>query len=215
MTRKIKQDNEHLISDQRRHAHYWAFDEGLTSAYYLAGSSLAEISRYHATLHQLFEQVLADIPCPRQQTSQPWDWHPLLDSDDVRAGVLTVYPGHAIPLHDHPGSTGLLIVLEADVTIRQYDLSTPAKHKPLHRPVELTMLHEYRFSPAGYTVFGPCSGNIHTLEAGDKPCTLFDVLLAPYRDHERSWYMPLQDSSDDPACVHAIRLKNPFELDKG
>ena len=30
MTHKIKQDNEHLISDQRRHAHYWAFDEGLT-----------------------------------------------------------------------------------------------------------------------------------------------------------------------------------------
>jgi len=137
---------------------------------------------------------------------QAWGWHPLWDDEALRVGLLIVMPGAPIPLHDHPGSTGLLQVLEARVVIRQYTLRDLAISHGEPELVVLNIEGRRECVSNDWLFFGPEQGNIHTVSAVDGPCVLFDVLLHPYLDEDRSWFMTLDADLNEPGCVLAMRM---------
>ena len=139
---------------------------------------------------------------------QTWGWHPLWDDEALRVGLLIVMPGAPIPLHDHPGSTGLLQVLEGRVIIRQYTLRDLANSRGEPELVVLNVEGRRKYATNDYLIFGPEQGNIHAVSAVDGPCVLLDVLFHPYRDEERSWFMPLDADLNEPGCVLAMRMKD-------
>jgi len=124
-------------------------------------------------------------------TGQPWGWNPTIESPDLSVGRLTIFGSQDIPLHDHPGSTGLLLVLQGQVLIRQYRMLDSQSASPL----ELGQTGTEELTVGQTSHFGPELNNVHTLHAVDGDCVLLDVLFNPYRLQQRSFFLPVAPQS--------------------
>jgi len=134
-----------------------------------------------------------DEPVSIEQDSaanQPWGWKPMLESPDLSIGLLTVFSEQDIPLHDHPGSSGLLIVLRGKVRVQSYRMTSEGDQRFV-QPLELEQSGDVKLGRGDYTYFGSSENNIHSLQAIDGDCVLFDVLFSPYQPAQRSFFMPV------------------------
>lgn len=159
-------------------------------------------SLYQESLGKIYDQI--DNPVHRD--SQPWGWNSLLETEQINAGLLTVYPDSSIPMHDHPGSTGLLVVLKGHVILRQYKVMEQSKSNKNRLHLKRTSVSS--IGENAFSVFGPEEGNIHSLEADQEPCVLFDLMFSPYKPEDRSWFLPmdiLETSGKSP--IEVVRMK--------
>jgi len=151
------------------------------------------VSHYQSQIGHLLDAARCGLPHSPEERAlspQPWGWRPLLESPDIVVGALTVFADHDIPLHDHPGSSGLLLVLNGRVKVTSYKLvgSTDAQAQP---PLELEKTSQNVLMPGDQWHFGPRQNNIHALHALDDECKIFDVLFSPYQLQQRSFFMPI------------------------
>lgn len=138
--------------------------------------------------------------------TQGWGWLPFRDDASLRLGLLTIHSGQPISIHDHPGSTGLLLILEGSLQIINYACASPIKPTATRQMVSLTETGKQSLSAGDITLFDPTEGNIHAVAADRGPCVVLDILLSPYSDDERGWYMPLDDKAASRGKFTAMRL---------
>ena len=50
-----------------------------------------------------------------------WLWQRLTRASNINGGILTIEQGEDVPLHDHPGATGMVRVLTGEVEVWQFD----------------------------------------------------------------------------------------------
>ena len=180
---------------------------------------MAELVQCHCLNPGLFDQYrtaiesslnsaisqLASIGVEASSTDQPWGWMSALDKPECSAGTLTVFVDQAIPLHDHPGSTGLLLMLQGSARVSSYRLvESDALKQPSTLKLEQT--GETMLAVGQFTHFGPGENNIHSLQAIDQDCILFDLLFSPYQPHQRCFYMPVTSSSEE-GVLYVSRLR--------
>jgi len=117
-----------------------------------------------------------------------WFWQRLSREPGLLGGVLSIEKGQDIPMHDHPGATGIVRILEGQAEVWQYDVvdrSDPSGHVILKR-------HLYRrLKPGDTAALLPNEGNIHTLRASTAECRMLDYFIPPYQRLERKWYTPI------------------------
>ena len=151
-----------------------------------------------ARFRQLRENMLAWILAQRTgkansiqgTTWSGWGWQPYLDNRDVRIGLLTLDKNIPIPIHDHPGAVGMLVVLEGTVQINHYQLLNTVESDRF-KTAQLQLLIEHEFSARQYAFILPNEGDIHSLESVTDSCVVLDMLLTPYDESQRRWYMPV------------------------
>lgn len=148
-----------------------------------------------------------------QKDDHHWYWQSLLSSEKINAGLLTVYAGQPIPLHDHPGANGMIIVLQGKVRVSQYQLTQElnANHSA---NVALRKISDRHLGMGETDMFLHNRGNIHGMRALSQKCIILDILIPPQTSEERSWYLPTITDSDPVNSSHifARRVQGEYFL---
>ena len=119
-----------------------------------------------------------------------WLWQRLTRASDINGGILTIEQGEDVPLHDHPGATGMVRVLTGKVEVWQFD--RPAAMEAGAQAVLERVTHRI-LHPGDTALLSPEHGNIHALRARSKTCSMLDYFIPPYQRSERTWYQPVDN----------------------
>lgn len=106
-----------------------------------------------------------------------WSWISLLNLPNFRAGLLCLPRRGCMPLHDHPGSLGLSLVLSGNPTIAQSDGAQPAADD-VDDPPRLRGLSRTELRTRQIAFTFPHQNNIHGFSAGDTTAVLFNVMIS-------------------------------------
>jgi hypothetical protein len=134
-----------------------------------------------------------------------WDWNVFTDETEIRVGLISLYRNRPIPIHDHPGANGLLLVLNGELKINEYELLDSNVTNNLSLS-ELTLTGKTLLKANEYACITPESGNIHSLGTESEVCTVLDVLLTPYDETQRTWFMPITDQVSVGQQFSAFRV---------
>lgn len=129
-----------------------------------------------------------------------WLWQRLTKESTVKGGILNIERDQDVPLHDHPGATGMVRVLTGEVEVWQFDRAVKATDRPGDHAVLELVTHRV-MQPGDIAVLSPDSGNIHALRARSRECSMLDYFIPPYERSERTWYQPVDDGWHDKARI--------------
>ena len=129
-----------------------------------------------------------------------WLWQRLTKESTVKGGILNIERDQDVPLHDHPGATGMVRVLTGEVEVWQFDRAVKAADRSGDHAVLELVTHRV-MQPGDIAVLSPDSGNIHALRARSKQCSMLDYFIPPYKRSERTWYRPVDDGWHDKARI--------------
>ncbi len=121
-----------------------------------------------------------------------WLWQRLTRESSIKGGVLTIEQNQDVPLHDHPGATGMVRIISGEVEVWQFDRSA-AVSKTEGLAVLERVTHRV-MRPGDIAVLSPDRGNIHALRARSKECSMLDYFIPPYGRSERTWYQPMDNA---------------------
>lgn len=130
-----------------------------------------------------------------------WLWQRLTRESGLNGGILTIEKEQPVPLHDHPGATGMLRVLEGELEVWQFDrLQGSASHRDKEHAV-LQRVSRRILHPGDTALLSPDKGNIHALRAISRECSMLDYFIPPYVRSARTWYEP-----EEPDWFSADRI---------
>jgi hypothetical protein len=129
-----------------------------------------------------------------------WLWQRLTKESTVKGGILNIERDQDVPLHDHPGATGMVRVLTGEVEVWQFDRAGKAADRSGDHDVLELVTHRV-MQPGDTAVLSPDSGNIHALRARSRECSMLDYFIPPYERSERTWYRPVDDDWHDKARI--------------
>lgn len=120
----------------------------------------------------------------------------------LSVGLLAFTKNDRLPAHDHPGSTGLLLVLDGELSIQTFSID----EQDGGRMVNVRNNNEFSLTAGEHSIFTPDENNIHTLISQSESCRVLDILITPYKEEERTWFMPMSVSATDSGSYKAIKL---------
>ena len=136
-------------------------------------------------------RIIPQLPA----TYQPGDyarhlgWHQPPGEKSVTAKIIELYQGEDTPLHDHPGTSGILIVLQGGMDSHQFDTGTCDPNNTAL--VELLPQRSKSVQAGSFITYTPMCGNIHTMRAQHAGCVLLEISFGSGAEHIHNWYMPL------------------------
>lgn len=120
-----------------------------------------------------------------------WMWQRLTREPVLNGGILTVGQAQDVPLHDHPGATGLLRLLTGELEVWQFDRLPASARQQADGLSELQRVTHRVLRPGDTAILSPLHGNIHALRARSGECSMLDYFIPPYTRSARTWYEPL------------------------
>ena len=120
-----------------------------------------------------------------------WLWQRLTREPVLNGGILTIERGQDVPLHDHPGATGMLRVLTGELEVWQFDRLPASVRQPDKGLAELQRVSHRVLFHGDTAILSPLHGNIHALRARSRECSMLDYFIPPYTRSARTWYEPL------------------------
>jgi hypothetical protein len=158
--------------------------------------SMAEILR--PATHQLYNSVVDDnhfrdqfLQCPDSAGCGKPTWSATLyESDNIRAGLLSVYRDKPIPFHDHPGAIGVTLVLSGVARIEYANIVGDAHNKSL---VELQLTRARERLPGQVCWFFEHDRNIHSVEAKTPNAVLLVIHVPHVELINQSLYFPVAE----------------------
>ncbi len=140
-----------------------------------------------------------------QTTWTGWGWNPFIDNVDNRVGLLTLNINNPIPIHDHPQAVGILVVIEGALGVSNYVLEGVTE-LGRSKSAELRRVANRTFYPGQSAVITPAEQNIHALKSESESCVVLDILLQPYQEAQRTWYLPVTEESTNGQSFAAFCL---------
>lgn len=140
------------------------------------------------------DAFLAAVQASWESGNRYWLWQRLSLEKGVTGGILAIDRDQDVPMHDHPGATGMIRVLTGKVEVWQYDRSD-LDASDGHAILEL--VSHRLLLPGDNAVLSPDRGNIHALRAHSKSCRMLDYFIPPYERSKRTWYRPVDNSWHD------------------
>jgi len=200
-------DSSNRLFEQSVPAYGNAIDQGLRQLSSQAGVSASDIDLCQTLRSNLLDLIHAKL----NQSEQPhtpdqiaqWGWQSWMDTHALRIGFLTVHENKPVPIHDHPGSAGLLVVLQGRLQVQQF---SAAQTHSSARGIKLSLDQQLQARSGEFATFSPFEGNIHSVRAPEGPCIVLDILLKPYKEQERGWYMPISGDCRGQTDFHTIRV---------
>jgi|GEM_PF-6601649 len=113
--------------------------------------------------------------------------------------------GASLPIHDHPGTRGLLAVLEGTLHIRRFDVHGGRSD---HRTVRLIMRGEKTICANGHDWIGMRRHNLHSLESASAFTLVFSIRQRVLEPAPRRAYAFIVKPNDGEST--AIALSKPI-----
>ena len=155
----------------------------------------------------------AALDASHESGNRFWHWQRLTKESTIKGGVLTIVQDQDVPLHDHPGATGMVRVLTGEVEVWQFDRPVAAPAGPTDSRAVLERACRRVMRPGDIATLSPASGNIHALRARSSTCSMLDYFIPPYVRSKRTWFQPVDTDWFDQTrilcrCIH----ENDFYL---
>ncbi len=123
-----------------------------------------------------------------------WFWQRMLRHLGVDGGILTVERSQMIPLHDHPGATGMVRVISGEVEVWKFRRVDAEPHAP--GEAQLKRVFRGILRPGDTATVSPTGGNIHALRAISPETRMLDFFIPPfdrrsvlfYEPHKADWF---------------------------
>lgn len=135
----------------------------------------------------VLQQAMAQCPKAGEQTSPSW-WRSVHKDIASQITLVAVYQGHAMPLHDHPGSRGLALVLSGRAQIRYADVVQLDQASGI---TEIVMTDSQECTEQKVSSFDTEHNNLHSIEAMTPCVQLLVVHTPPIKREEQAFYFPL------------------------
>lgn len=140
-----------------------------------------------------------------------WLWQRMIKQQNINGGILNISSGQLVQLHDHPGATGLLRIIEGEAEVWQFDATSQSGAGETktadNQPIEqLIRVSHAILTPGDTAVLTPEKGNIHALRSVSRECRMLDFFIPPYQRNQRSWYEPLVDDWFDKETIACRRI---------
>jgi hypothetical protein len=136
-------------------------------------------------------------------------WHKTLIMHDpfIDASFIKLGNDSSIPIHDHPDTIGMILVLEGMLELRSFTINPEiisfGRQAAYLRPADFQRLHK-----GGTSMVLPEKGNLHNLRCHDGHCILLDVQVSLPRRQEPRWFFPVGPAPDVPGNILAAEIPN-------
>jgi hypothetical protein len=159
-------------------------------------SSVVGLRTAVGSLHQLLLQqrgysTLIETAIARNpDVTHPWSWIPLIQIQQLNAGLLTTFRFSSQPIHDHPGSSGALLVIRGRIRIHRFNYQDPGTYS--QSILKLERLDSDTLSAGDTDGHTTNLANIHQLENETSRCLLLCMHSPPIDERNRSWFLPVE-----------------------
>jgi hypothetical protein len=173
------------------------------------------IQQLHERLSQtaIYEYGLKQIMSTPERNGT---WHktqimhdPFLDASLIKMGNET-----SIPIHDHPDTIGMILVLEGMLELRSFNINPEiisfGRQAAYLRPADFQRLHK-----GGTSMVLPDKANLHNLRCHDERCILLDVQVSLRHGLESRWFFPVGQAPDIPGNILAAEVPDSVILSAG
>jgi hypothetical protein len=127
-------------------------------------------------LHELPPGEFAPVPdLPGTETA------PLLRRAPLTIMLVKVAPGARIPLHDHGGTLGLVVGLQGELRVRNFELAGAADRVPQPGGFRLRQTTDDLITPGRVSTLGSVRDNFHDVVAGPEGALVFDMFTVVRR----------------------------------
>lgn len=135
-----------------------------------------------------------------------WLWQRMIKANNINGGILNIEHDQIVPLHDHPGATGMVRIISGETEVWLFDEVKGGKGKTNKTKgsksddtsrqgvTELVRVAHRVLRPGDMALLTPEKGNIHALRAVSQQCSMLDFFIPPYKRSQRSWYEPLTNN---------------------
>jgi uncharacterized RmlC-like cupin family protein len=137
------------------------------------------------------DEFQAAVQASYESGNRFWLWQRLTKESGIIGGILNIEQGQDVPLHDHPGATGMVRVLSGEVEVWQFDRLEIAPAVVADGQAVLARVAHRVLHPGDIAILSPDGGNIHALRARSRQCSMLDYFIPPYARSERTWYRPV------------------------
>ena len=109
---------------------------------------------------------------------------------------LRVKPGGRLPHHDHRNYNGVIVGVEGEIRIRNYDIIGRDDLPPEGETFQIRETQDTLVRPGQYSMLASNRNNIHDLQGGEKGGRVLDVFTF-FDKGARSAYMDVEDKPRD------------------
>ena len=138
------------------------------------------------------EQMLAT-----GSSDEYWSGNTLYEDELGRLSLIRLYPGTPVPLHDHPGCEGAMMVISGAAEIQRYTIQSHTEEGSWGEVVELDINPERFLEQYDTTLFGKVRSNIQGLNARTPDTIILKVQSPSELKDEQNWYYPLSDVNEE------------------
>lgn len=135
-----------------------------------------------------------------------WGWKSVHNDDQLSIGVFSLFRNAPIPLHDHPGTQGVIMVLEGELEVERFTLPARYRSENCSGTVQLDRCSQQSLAAFDVAWFQAVEGNIQGLRSISEQCVLLKVQLPGSCTGERSWYFPVQGTDEKKSSIQARRI---------
>jgi len=139
-----------------------------------------------------------------------WGWKSIYEDELGRVGLFSVYRNAPVPMHDHPGTHGVLMVIEGEVEVERYTLQEQYRNRNESGIVELDFCERKMLKPFEITWFQEKEGNIHGLKSLSDQCVMLKMQLPCEANDNRSWYFPAFSIDGVQKAIPARRIMSRY-----
>lgn len=149
-----------------------------------ANSALPE---FHQQLHTDPKYQYKVAQATSKQLQRYNDSELLFKNPNVKASLVAIDKGRPLPLHDHPGTAGLMFVIEGSVNVQHCDAEP---HHPM-QPLSLNVIQANTLNKGEVSWFTEDERNIHSVEAVSRRAVLLTMHARVSSPQQQSYYFPL------------------------
>lgn len=179
----------------------WAdFSREVHAVYQMArqGNDINVQSELRRVVHAMYNQLVdneafreAFRNCPEPHLLKAPSWSSTLYEDQhLHVGLLSVYRGRDIPLHDHPDSYGVTLVLSGIAQIRYANVVERIYDNNL---VKLEIGRSRERMPGQVCWFFEDDRNLHSIEATTATAQLLVMHFPPVAQDKQAFYFPIDN----------------------
>ncbi|MBL4761880.1 MAG: hypothetical protein JKY93_04175 [Gammaproteobacteria bacterium] len=168
-------------------------------------SAFDDIAQYMTTLHSQLG-TLPEYQSAMQSVSleshESWRSHSLHHDEKLKAGFLRVEAGQSLPLHDHPNSFGIMLVISGRLQLKQFTRVI----EPYARLARLAEHSDVLLEKGDCSILCPVYGNVHTLQSFEQPVIVLDLIISNSYAEERHWYVPVMEANTADGEILATEI---------
>ena len=126
----------------------------------------------------------------------------LFENRLMKVSLVTLEKGRGLPLHDHPGASGMMLVIDGSVSVCHCNV----KPRQPGQILSLSVVHKNTLNPGETSWFTETERNVHSVDAISERAVLLVVHTPAFVAQQQSYYFPINISTYESTTLHVQRI---------